>query len=122
MSIALITWTIVGLFFGAAASVFVMALINRPSRLWNLLGAAVLIAIGAVPPSAVAVLWWAKVAAYAWAIHGPGVFGHLGSGPIMTAMLTSTVAWTAVCWAVAAVLTMRAYRTCGSEPARRREA
>jgi hypothetical protein len=65
------------------------------------IAAALLIVAGTVPPTVLAVLWYARSADYLWAIRGPGPFAHVGSGPAMMAALIATALWTAACWAAA---------------------
>jgi len=70
-------------------------------RRWPRLTAAVLIALGTVPPSVFGVLLYGLRADRYWAVRGPGVFGDIGGGPYFLAAITFTVAWTATCWGVA---------------------
>ena len=68
----------------------------------TLIASGVLFVLGAVPPTVYAVLWYARAADYRWAISGPGIFAHLGSGPFMLALTAATVVATATCWLAAA--------------------
>jgi hypothetical protein len=67
-------------------------------RAWPLLAAGLLLVVGSVPPSILAVLWYARSADYRWAISGPGPFGQLGGGPAMMAAVLFTFTWTGLTW------------------------
>jgi hypothetical protein len=62
------------------------------------IASATLFVLGTIPPTVLAVLWYARAADYLWAIRGPGPFAHLGGGPAMLAALIFTAAWTAGSW------------------------
>ncbi len=65
------------------------------------LAAWLLVALGAVPPSVLAVLRYAAQADYVWAIRGPSPFNQLGSSPFWLWAFLTTVGLTALCWGTA---------------------
>ena len=95
------------LFVGGAAAVTVAALVALlgsagsaapEGAAGRVIGQALMFVIGAIPPTVLAVLWYARMADYAWAIRGPGPFAHLGGGPAMLAAFTFVIVWTLGFW------------------------
>lgn len=91
---------VVGALAAAAALVGIVVAVTRVlgGQAWALLSAALLLAAGAVPPTVLAVLWYARTADYRWAISGPGLFAHLGGGPALLALTLATAVTTTVWW------------------------
>ncbi len=92
--------------FGLAVAGVAVVVILGLSRLlcgrwWRLAAFVLLLIIGTIPPTILGVLGYAGAADHIWAMKGPGLFAHLGSGPFMLAVLVNTLAWTLVCWIVA---------------------
>ncbi len=94
----------------AVAAVVALARAAGPGAVAGAVASGLLFILGAVPPSVLGVLWYARTADYRWAIRGPGPFAHLGGGPAMLAALTLVTVWTAGCWAAAIWLSARVVR------------
>ncbi len=69
-----------------------------------------LVAVGAIPPSVLAVLRYAATTDYLWAIRGPFPFNQLGSSPFWLCAFLTTVATTVTRWGAAILLTIAAHR------------
>ena len=91
---------VLGVVFVVAAVVALAHAVGRGAAS-RLIASALLLIIGTVPPSVLAVLWYARTADYRWAIRGPGPFAHLGAGPATLAAFTLVTLWTAGCWTAA---------------------
>ncbi len=92
----------VGIAIAGIPVVVILGLSHLIGGQWrHLLVFALLLIIGTIPPAIFGVLWYAVVLDNIWAMKGPGVFSHLGSGVFMLAAFVKTLAWTSVCWIVA---------------------
>jgi hypothetical protein len=92
------------------AAVTTLSRVAARAHLRAALASGALFVLGTVPPSVLAVLWWARSADYRWAIRGPGIFAHLGGGPAMLALFVITGVWTVGCWSAALWLAVRGAR------------
>ena len=102
MWILLAHLAVVGVGLGALAVLVAVALGRAAGGAYQRrVAAALLLVLGTYPPSALSVFWYARGADYVWAIRGPGLFGHLGGGPAMLALLVLVFLWTATCWTAA---------------------
>jgi hypothetical protein len=72
--------------------------------------ALVLAAMGAVPPSLLTLLWYARSTEPIWAMSGPGPFGFLGGGPALLWGFILTADATIACWLTAIWLSVQAQR------------
>lgn len=91
--------TVIGVVAGIIAVVGIV-LIARVfgRRFWRPAAVALLIAAGTVPPTLLAVFWYARTVDYAWAIRGPGPFAQLGGGPAMMFAFMMTALLMGSCW------------------------
>ncbi len=108
---------------GLVASGLALLLVIAVSRILGrsigpLIAAGLLTILGAVPPSALAVLYYARSADAACAYRGPGIFAQLGGGPFNLALLTISSGWTLGSWTGATALAYLAVvRIAEPEPA-----
>lgn len=74
---------------------------------WSTIAAGVLVAIGTVPPTVLAVHIYALRADYRWAINGPGLFGQSGGRPWTVAALIFVTVFAAASWLASSALATR---------------